>query len=166
MIEYLGYVGSVVFDDEAGLFHGEVVNTRDVITFQGETVAEIRQAFHDSIDDYLDFCAERNEQPEKPMSGKFNVRISPLLHAHAVAVARSRDISLNTLVERAMEEFIGTQFKSAAVETIHETRGNRVVIAEEHVYVSPGKTEILPFDFKSDGLEQVSPVAYIRSRAA
>ena len=63
MMDYKGYVGRVEYDDEAGIFHGEVINTRDVITFQGETVEELRKAFRDSVDDYLAFCAERGEEP-------------------------------------------------------------------------------------------------------
>ena len=101
-MEYKGYWGSVVFDDEASIFHGEVVGIRDVVTFQGENVAEVRQAFRDSIDDYLEFCAERGEQPDKPLSGRFNVRISPELHAQATATAKTRGISLNALVEEAI----------------------------------------------------------------
>jgi predicted HicB family RNase H-like nuclease len=54
------------FDEDAGVFTGEVINTRDVITFQGKSVAELQRAFKDSADDYLDFCAARKEQPEKP----------------------------------------------------------------------------------------------------
>ena len=65
MMEYKGYIGKVEFDDEVGIFHGEVINVRDVITFQGESVQEIRQAFQDSVEDYLEFCAERGEEPEK-----------------------------------------------------------------------------------------------------
>ena len=61
MLEYKGYTGHVEFDDEAGLFHGEVLDTRDVITFQGISVQQLEQAFRESIDDYLEFCAERNE---------------------------------------------------------------------------------------------------------
>nr|ADY58307.1 hypothetical protein Plabr_0680 [Rubinisphaera brasiliensis DSM 5305] len=56
MMEYRGYVGKAEFDDEADLFHGEVVNTRDVITFQGKSVDELRLAFHESVDNYLAFC--------------------------------------------------------------------------------------------------------------
>ena len=55
-MEYKGYVGKVEFDDDAEIFHGEVLDTRDVITFQGKSVGELRQAFRDSIDDYLAFC--------------------------------------------------------------------------------------------------------------
>jgi predicted HicB family RNase H-like nuclease len=53
---YKGYEGLVEFDDEAHIFHGEVINTRDVITFQGSTVKELEKAFRDSVDDYLEFC--------------------------------------------------------------------------------------------------------------
>ena len=77
MLIYKGYMGHVEFDDEADFFHGEVINTRDVITFQGKTVAEIKKAFRESVDDYLAFCKERNEYPEKPFSGKFNLPYNP-----------------------------------------------------------------------------------------
>ncbi len=66
MLNYKGYMGQVEFDDEVDIFHGEVINTRSVITFQGKTVQEIKGAFIDSIEDYLDFCAELGEKPEKP----------------------------------------------------------------------------------------------------
>ena len=71
MLKYKGYTGHVEFDDEAGIFHGEVLDTRDVITFQGKQVEELRKAFRDSVDDYLEFCDERNEEPDKSFSGKF-----------------------------------------------------------------------------------------------
>jgi len=60
VLKYKGYTGYVEFDDEAGIFHGEVLDLRDVITFQGKTVEEIKKAFRESIDDYLEFCKERN----------------------------------------------------------------------------------------------------------
>ncbi len=67
----------IEFDEEANVFHGEVVNIRDVITFQGKSVEELRKAFEDSVDDYLEFCAQHNEEPEKPFSGRFTIRLSP-----------------------------------------------------------------------------------------
>jgi predicted HicB family RNase H-like nuclease len=70
-MEYKGYDGKVEFDDEASVFHGDVVNIRDVITFQGKRVAELRKAFRDSVEDYLAFCAKRGEEPDKPFSGQF-----------------------------------------------------------------------------------------------
>ena len=68
MIEYRGYHGEYSFDDEAGIFHGEVVGTRDVITFQGQSVEELNTAFRDSIEAYLDFCARRGSEPDPPVS--------------------------------------------------------------------------------------------------
>jgi len=66
MMEYKGYFAKVVFDDAGDIFHGEVINLRDVITFEGETVDELKRAFKDSVDDHLSFCTERGEDPEKP----------------------------------------------------------------------------------------------------
>ncbi|HOU12277.1 MAG TPA: type II toxin-antitoxin system HicB family antitoxin [Anaerolineae bacterium] len=87
MMEYKGYLGKIEFDDEANVFHGEVVNIRDVITFEGQSVAELRQAFEDSVDDYLEFCMERGEQPEQPFSGRFTVQLSPEAHRQVVLAA-------------------------------------------------------------------------------
>lgn len=87
MIEYKGYLGHVKFDDEADLFYGEIVNTRDVITFQGKSVSEIHQAFKDSIDDYLDFCVERGEKPNHPFTGRITLCLSPDQHRKVVMAA-------------------------------------------------------------------------------
>lgn len=103
MMKYKGYQGMVSFDDEAGIFHGEVINTRDVITFQGVCVEELQQAFKDSVDDYLDFCASRGETPEKPFSGNFVLRLPPVLHQQAYARARQSGVSLNEWVKQAIE---------------------------------------------------------------
>lgn len=106
MLIYKGYIGHVEFDDEADIFHGEVINTRDVITFQGATVAQIKKAFHDSVNDYLAFCKERNEEPEKPFSGKFNLRIDPELHRQVYIAAKQHKTSLNRWIEEAIRHHI------------------------------------------------------------
>ncbi len=62
MLQHRGYTGHVEFDDEAGLFHGEVIDLRDVVTFQGTSVEELEEAFQDSVDDYLEFCDERGDR--------------------------------------------------------------------------------------------------------
>ena len=104
MMEYKGYFAKVEFDDDASIFHGEVINLRDVITFEGETVKELKQAFQDSVDDYLDFCAERGEDPEKPYSGKFVVRVEPELHKNTTIKARKAGKSLNVWVNEAISK--------------------------------------------------------------
>jgi predicted HicB family RNase H-like nuclease len=64
-------VAQIEFDEQANILHGKVVNIRNVITFQGESVEELKKSFQDSVDDYLEFCAQRNEEPEKPLSHRF-----------------------------------------------------------------------------------------------
>lgn len=103
MMEYQGYLGKVEFDGEAELFHGEVINTRDVITFQGQSVVELRAAFHASIDDYLAFCAERGEPPDKPFSGQFVTRISPELHRQIHQAAAKAGKSINAYVAEQLQ---------------------------------------------------------------
>jgi predicted HicB family RNase H-like nuclease len=97
-MNYKGYEAVLEFDEGAGIFHGEVINTRDVITFQGRSVEELKQAFKDSVEDYLEFCASRNEEPEKPFSGKLIVRMSPELHRHIALEARRLGKSLNSYI--------------------------------------------------------------------
>ena len=65
MLKYKGYIGTV--EPEDGIFFGRVAGLRDVVTFEGSTYAEVEQAFRDSIDDYLAFCAEASD---RPFSGK------------------------------------------------------------------------------------------------
>jgi len=106
MMEYKGYMGKVEFDDEADIFHGEVINLRDVITFQGESVQELHQAFQKSIDDYLEFCAQRNETPGRPFSGKFTMRISPELHQRIFMQAKMSGKSLNKWATEVFEHSV------------------------------------------------------------
>jgi predicted HicB family RNase H-like nuclease len=106
MLMYKGYMGHVEFDDEGEIFYGEVINTRDVITFQGKTVTEIKKAFRESVDDYLAFCKKRNEEPEKPFSGKFNLRLDPELHRQVYIAARQHKMSLNQWIAEAIKNHI------------------------------------------------------------
>ena len=103
MLEHKGYIGHVEFDEEAEIFHGEVINTRDVITFQGKSIKELKKAFVDSVEDYLAFCKERGESPERPYSGKFNVRLEPALHRQVAIAAKKAGVSLNTWITRAIQ---------------------------------------------------------------
>jgi predicted HicB family RNase H-like nuclease len=106
-LDYKGYVGTFAYDEEADTFHGRVVGLRDVITFEGRSIEQLKKALAESIEDYLDFCRERGEEPEKPLSGKFVLRLDPGLH-RAVAVAAERDgKSLNSWVKERLQEAVG-----------------------------------------------------------
>lgn len=102
-LSYKGYIGVVTYDDESGIFHGEVINLRDVITFQGESAIELRQGLADSVEDYLAFCTERGEEPEKPFSGNLPLRIDPELHRKIFLRARKEGKSLNRWISEALE---------------------------------------------------------------
>lgn len=104
MLKYKGYTGVVKYDDEAEIFHGEVINLRDVITFQGTTAKQLKQAFQDSIDDYLAFCEERGEEPEKPFSGKLILRTTPEIHKAAATAAAYAGQSLNAWIAKVIEK--------------------------------------------------------------
>lgn len=97
-MEHKGYHATVEYDPDADIFHGEVVNTRAVLTFQGRSVDELKAAMQDTVDDYLAWCAERGKEPEKPYSGKFLVRVSPELHRRLSIEAARIGKSLNALV--------------------------------------------------------------------
>jgi predicted HicB family RNase H-like nuclease len=101
-MKYKGYEGSITFDEEAEIFHGEVINTKDVITFQGTSVKELKNAFKESINDYLVFCEKRGETPEKPFSGNLIIRIDPELHKKLAIQAKKKKKSLNALIEERL----------------------------------------------------------------
>jgi len=104
MMEYRGYLAHVEFDDDANIFHGEVINIRDVITFQGKTVDELRQAFKDSVEDYLAFCAERGEEPCQPFSGRFTLHLSPEQHRQVILAAEKAGKGLETWIAEALTQ--------------------------------------------------------------
>jgi len=104
MLEYKGYVGHAEYDSESHVFHGEVLDTRDVITFQSDTVKGLERAFRESIDDYLHFCAERGDTPDKPFSGRLMVRLPPELHRRAFVQAREQGKSLNQWIAENLED--------------------------------------------------------------
>ena len=109
MLEYKGYTGRVVFDDEADLFHGQLIGLRDVVTFQGRSTEEIRQAFENSVDDYLEFCNERSESPNAPPQVQVVLPLTDTLasriHDHATAAHMTDE----AWVVRVLEDHLTTQ---------------------------------------------------------
>ena len=104
MLKYRRYAGLVEYDDEEGIFHGEVVDLKDVITFQGQSVEKLEQAFRESIDDYLEFCLERGEEPDKPFSGRLMLRLSTALHRKVYVTALKEGKSLNQWIAERLEK--------------------------------------------------------------
>ena len=112
MLTYKGYQGRFDYDPEADIFHGEVLHLTDVITFQGRSIDELKQALADSVEDYLELCVPKGKIPEKPYSGRFNVRITPEVH-QPIALEAARDgISINSWVARALSDAVGRPLRA------------------------------------------------------
>ena len=101
-LHYKGYTGSLEFSETDAVFHGKVIGIKSLISFEGDSVTAITGDFHNAVDEYLAFCAEKRKEPEKPFKGSFNVRVGADLHRRAFQAASARGISLNSLVEEAI----------------------------------------------------------------
>jgi len=106
---YKGYTATVRFSDEDGVFHGKIQGINDLVTFEGASVDGLRKAFTEAVDDYLTTCQQLDKNPDKAYKGSFNVRVSPKLHRLAATYAEHEGVSLNKLVERALQNTIGTK---------------------------------------------------------
>lgn len=109
VLTYKGYIGSVHYNAEDDVFHGRIEGIRDLISFEGRSVEELKKAFHEAADDYLEFCSQVNKKPEKPYRGSFNVRIDPEIHRQIAIKAAISGISLNQFVQKALEKAVARQ---------------------------------------------------------
>jgi len=109
ILTYKGYTGVFEFypDDEA--FHGQVAGITDVVHFTGSSIEELKQALAGSVEDYLEFCAEQGKEPQRPYSGRFNVRIAPELHQRIASRAAADGKSLNAWVAEALGKVAADQ---------------------------------------------------------
>lgn len=101
---YKGYIGSVHYSDEDEVFHGKIEAISDLIMYEGSSVKELKKAFHEAVDDYLETCKEMGREPQKPFKGSFNVRVPSTLHRKAAQKAAMMGISLNQFIQKALEE--------------------------------------------------------------
>lgn len=101
-----GYAARVEYSEEDGCFVGHIAGIRDVIGFHGESVAELRAAFEEAVDDYLETCEKLNREPNHPYSGQFRLRLPPELHARAAMTAETKGKSLNAWVSDVIEKSI------------------------------------------------------------
>jgi predicted HicB family RNase H-like nuclease len=101
-----GFAARVEYSEEDGCFIGHVAGIRDVIGFHGESVTELRAAFEEAVDDYLETCKKLGQEPNHPYSGQFRLRLPPDLHARAAMAAETRGKSLNAWVTDVIERSI------------------------------------------------------------
>ncbi|MBT7155803.1 MAG: type II toxin-antitoxin system HicB family antitoxin [Deltaproteobacteria bacterium] len=96
VLKYKGYTGSVEFSADDNVFHGRVLGIKDMISFEGAAVEELKKDFHNGIDHYLEVCEKVGDKPEKPFSGKFVLRIPSDLHCLIALKAKDEKKSINT----------------------------------------------------------------------
>lgn len=116
-LEYAGYLGMYEIDLEEDSLHGEVIGIRDVITFVGRSVAELKVAFRESIEDYLEFCQESGKEPDKPFSGQLFTRVSPEQHRALSLAAARAGLSLNTWVTAILDAALRAEAARPSRET-------------------------------------------------
>ena len=103
-MRYKGYPARIEYSDEDGCFVGRVAGIRDIITFHGESVGGVREAFEEAVDFYLDSCDKRGEPPNKPYSGKLLLRIDPEVHAKIAEAAEVSGVSINQWAKERLTE--------------------------------------------------------------
>lgn len=113
MIEYKGYTGFIEVDAEAGILFGHVLYTRDVITFEAESVAQVIEEFRTSVDDYLALCKEEGREPDRPFSGKFHLRMDPDLHRDITLAAERAGKSLNAWIAETLRAAVSPVSRSS-----------------------------------------------------
>jgi len=102
-INHDGYIATISVDFETGLIHGQVINTRDVLTFAAPTLPELESEFAATIADYIEWCKAEGSQPERPYSGTISLRLTPEIHRMAAVRAAEANISLNSWIVQTVE---------------------------------------------------------------
>lgn len=101
---YKGYTARIEYDDNDGVFFGRIAGIRDGVGFHADTVSDLREAFHEAVDDYLELCARVGKDPQKPYSGQIMVRVDPQVHAKAALAAELSGKSLAKWTEEKLRE--------------------------------------------------------------
>lgn len=105
IMQYKGYVGSVEFSEEDGLFYGKVQGIRSLISYEGTNATELVSDFHNAVDDYLSACESSGKKPETAYKGSLNVRFrNSDIHRQAAIYAFTHEQSLNSFIEEAVME--------------------------------------------------------------
>ena len=106
VLNYKGFIGSVHFSADDTVFYGKVEGINDLVTFEGETVKELTEAFQYAVDEHIKDCEAENIEPEKSYKGSFNVRISPELHRRIAVSAKMHGVSINKFVSEVLNQTV------------------------------------------------------------
>ncbi|MCO5159690.1 MAG: type II toxin-antitoxin system HicB family antitoxin [Mesorhizobium sp.] len=103
-LSYNGYKASVDYDDDDEIFFGKLLGIHDVVGFHADNVADLKAAFHEAVDDYIETCAKIGKEPQKPYSGNLMLRVDPAVHSKAALAAELAGKSLNQWGEEVLRE--------------------------------------------------------------
>lgn len=103
-MNYKGYSARVEYDDDDGIFFGRIAGINDVVGFHADTVEDLRAAFHEAVDVYLETCAQVGKEPDREYSGKVMLRLDPELHARIAKTAELAGMSINQWGERVFSQ--------------------------------------------------------------
>ncbi|MEO4149248.1 type II toxin-antitoxin system HicB family antitoxin [Acinetobacter pittii] len=107
-MRYKNFDGSIETSFEDRIMFGKILFINDLIMYEGNTIDELEESFHKAVDEYIEFCAQNDKQPDKPMNGIFNVRISPELHKKLSLKALQNDCSINACVTAAIDQYVNS----------------------------------------------------------
>lgn len=107
ILAHRGYYGIVKYSPDDEVFHGKIEAISDLVTFEGETAKEIKSAFAEAVESYLETCEQVGKTPDRPYTGTFNVRVNADLHRKAAVLSKLRNMSLNQLVGEALATYVG-----------------------------------------------------------
>ena len=106
---YKGYLGSVAYSEKDQVFFGKVEGINGLVNFEGESVKELTEAFHEAVNDYLTYCDEEGIEPDKSYTGILNVRLTPVIHRQIALLAKQAGLSLNGYIKQTLEEKAKTE---------------------------------------------------------
>ncbi len=105
-MSYKDYVGTVEYSSEDDCLYGKVLGVQGLMAYEGQSVAELKEDFYQTVDEYILLCKEKGIAPEKSFKGSFNVRVTPELHRMATIKADEYNVSLNTFVSMALQRAV------------------------------------------------------------
>lgn len=105
-LTYKGYTAAVAFDSDDNIFVGHLIGIRDIVGFHGESVSELRSAFQEAVDFYLESCSKANRAPNEPFSGRLLVKVDALLHEQITTAAVRAGKSLNKWVADTLAQAV------------------------------------------------------------
>lgn len=154
LLHHKGYTGSVDHDLDNDVLYGKVLFVRDLVTFEAETISDLKAAFREAVDDYLEDCHAEGKTPDQPFSGTFNVRVGPTRHKLLAQLAARHDCKLNEVVCKAIDAFARHDGMPREVTNIHHHHFTLAQSSETATQAETGEWVMVDPIFKAVGIHR------------